>query len=120
MQLQSRAPELQLIAQGVKLPACKQQTCTQLDQITAVMLAIGAPLLQQNITDSAETLLYNLYGLQKDAPLKYSLEQNVGQGAVERCIEIAQKCFSIAKMHKHWEILQNHCSCPHQPAGVTF
>ena len=42
-------------------------------QITAVMLAIGAPLLQQNIADTAETLLYNLYGKQKDAPLKYSL-----------------------------------------------
>ena len=116
LQLQSCAPDLQLIAKGVKLPACKQQTCTQLHQITAVMLATGAPLLQQNITDTAETLLYNLCGMQKDAPLKYSLEQNVGQGAVERCIEIAQKCFSIAKMHKHWEILQIYCSCPHQLA----
>ena len=84
------------------------------------MLAIGAPLLQQNITDSAETLLYNLYGLQKDAPLKYSLEQNVGQGAVKRCIEIAQKFFSIAKMH-----IGNFCkfiapALTHQPAVVTF
>ena len=47
---------------------------------------------------------------------EYSLEQNVGQGAVKRCIEIAQKCFSIAKMHKQWEILQIYCSCPHQLA----
>ena len=112
VQLQSWAPDLQLIAKGVKLPACKQQTCTQLHQITA----IGAPLLQQNITDTAKTLLYNPCIMQKDAPLKYSLEQNVGQGAVKRCIEIAQKCFSIAKMHKQWEILQIYCSCPHQLA----